>query len=300
VRVPVSYEVVDHSAQKPIHLIGTPGSLSGRLRLNNAGPDKAVLRAALLRTAEQVAGEKRAAARGPAIAIEGTAQITAVLRPGQSADVPVRARIDPHTPPGEHQATLVLGAFSYPAILHVEETIDFSMSPDRVLVDNLPGSRAHKRVTFVNHGNVPLRIGRIGAVPLDDEMAVCRTIRATLANAGKSETFNEWFTAYLREGKKQLEKSGLLWVEADSGPIDIAPGATVPVDFMVRIPDTLDPGGRYLAIANIYDSNLHFQLVPTGDTRPSRPVPDAPTRSEGTREPPGDKVARPDKGGRRK
>jgi hypothetical protein len=169
-------------------------------------------------------------------------------------------------------AEILVGEHAYPVRLEVTEDISLSATPSTILVENEPGGRAKRRVVYENTGNVPVTVGRLGALPLDEQLAECRTMRGMLADFGdKAETFDQWLTAYLRSGKKQLEKSGLLWVDAEKGPVTIQPGETAAVDLMIRMPDTLERSTRYYAIGFVYDVDLKFVIGPTGATPTAAP-----------------------------
>ena len=258
-------ELIDHRENAPIVLVGEPRRLLGKVRLHNRADSRVVLREARLTGVPTRHLGVRAAPT------EAPVPMSTILAPNQHSAVRVRVAIDAHTPPGEYHATIVLGERGYPVELHVTECVELEVSPETVVVENHPGTRTAKRVVFTNTGNVPLTIGNIGAVLLDEELIVCRTIRATLKEAGETaNTLDQWISAYLRQGKKQLDAIGMLWVETDKAPVVLKPGQVVPVDLTIRIPDTLDPRSRYLGVAFLYDVNLAFEIVPTGaDKRPA-------------------------------
>jgi hypothetical protein len=266
-------ELIDHRKDTPIVLVGEPHRLRGKVRLHNRAESRVVIREARLTGAPTGHLGRRAAA------VESPVAMPSILAPNQHSAVMVHVAIDAHTPPGAYSAHIVLGERSYPAELHVTENVDLSVSPDTLIVENRPGTRVAKRAIFSNRGNVPVTIGNLGPVPLDEELIVCRTIRATLADAADTaKTFDDWMSAYLRQGKKQLDAIGMLWVETEGAPIVLQPGDITPVDFTVRIPDGLDPRVRYLGVAFLYEVNLTFAIVPTGSakrvaaTKPATPT----------------------------
>jgi len=282
-------ELIDHRKDTPIVLVGEPHRLRGKVRLHNRHESRVVIREARLTGAPTGHLGRRAAA------VESPVPMPTILAPNQHSAVMVHVAIDAHTPPGEYRAHIVLGERSYPAELHVTENVDLAVNPETLIVENRPGTRVAKRAIFSNRGNVPLTIGNIGPVPLDEELIVCRTIRATLADAADSaKTFDDWMSAYLRQGKKQLDAIGMLWVETEGAPIVLQPGQVAPVDFTVRVPDTLDPRARYLGVAFLYEVNLTFAIVPTGAAkRPAAAkLPTVAKRPAATKRPPAAKRAR--------
>jgi hypothetical protein len=258
-------ELIDHRRDAPIVLVGEPRGLRGKIRLHNRAESRVVLREARL-TSVPTGHLGR-----DVEPLESPVPMSTILAPNQKSAVAVRVAIDAYTPPGEYRASIVLGERSYPVELHVTERVDLQVSPDTIVIENRPGTRVEKRAIFTNAGNTPLTIGNIGAVPLDEELIVCRTIRATLdAVADTATTLDDWISGYLRQGKKQLDAIGMLWVETEKAPVVLQPGQVAPIDFRIRIPDGLDPRVRYLGVAFLYEVNLAFAIVPTGTTK--RPV----------------------------
>jgi hypothetical protein len=95
----------------------------------------------------------------------------------------VRLRLDPATDPGIFPTMLVIGEHAYPAELHVAENVDLEIIPSDLVIENRPGSRTVKSVTFRNLGNVDLRIGSPGPVVLDEQLMSCRILRGGLSEA---------------------------------------------------------------------------------------------------------------------
>jgi hypothetical protein len=166
----------------------------------------------------------------------------------------------------------VVGESTYPVMMIVAESIDADVTPAQIFVSGKAG-RVHKETIFSNRGNVPLIVGCFGALPLDDELAMCRIIRATLKNAPlKTETLNQWLTLYLQTAGKHLEQLGMLWVDTDGGPVTVQPGESASISLMIRIPE-LPPASRYVAPVKWYDTNFEIIIIPMdADVVPKEPV----------------------------
>jgi hypothetical protein len=259
VRTLPEYEIIHREGGQPIVLMGSPERLTGEISLSNPGDRRVVVRAASIR---QIPAEASRAA--PAVQ-EVAARMVAILRPGHQTRTRVHVQLPPVTAPGRYEVELALGKYSYPAILHVTENIDLDISPDTVYIENRPGTRVIKQVTIRNLGNVPLTIGSPRHVALDDELIQCRALRGTLsAGYDKANTWEEWLTILLREGKKGLDQAGMLWVQNQEGEVILKPGETRNITFQIRQPDTNDPTTRYLGVAFFYTANLNFSVVPSG------------------------------------
>jgi len=135
----------------------------------------------------------------------------------------------------------------------------------QVIVENRPGEHIRKQLILSNIGNVPLLIGNIGPVVIEEELQTCKTIRATLSeNHDTAKTINQWVTAYLRQTKKQLDMTGLVVVDMEGAPYRLNPDKTISVNIRIRVPDTLDPRSRYQGVAYIYNTGVNFSVIPTG------------------------------------
>jgi hypothetical protein len=255
-RVPA--DVIDFDPKSLVKLVGPPGRMSGTFRVRNKHDKRIVITEGLLRYPEP-----GSAGKGEAGEFEGAVRMTAIVPPGHSADVRSRACLPASTPPGRYRAALTLGDSTYPVELLVTEFMKTKIAPAQIFVPGAAGY-AQKNIVVSNHGNVRVTVGSFGALPLDDELAMCRIIRAALKNApANTETVHQWTTVYLRTAGDHLEHLGMLWVDAERGPIIVEPGQSVPVTLRIRIPENL-PASRCYAVATFYDTSFQIVVVPTG------------------------------------
>jgi hypothetical protein len=256
--------LLDIPEEEPIVFAGQPEALEGELPLRNAGDGRVVLRAARLR-----AGLENE--RGDVLPGMDQAIRPVVLRPGQARRVMVSLGIEPHTPPGEYRGEVELSGQVRPIVVHVTESMQLEISPVPVVVPNRPGETAKKRVVFRNGGNVPLVIGEIGGVPLDDELLECRSLRAALEVWGDEGGTVEGFLAEsIRQARKVLQRAGVLRVHNPT-PLTLAPGEVRSVELEIRVPKDLDERTRYLGSAALYTSDLEFLVVPSRERAGAEP-----------------------------
>lgn len=259
------YDVLAHAADEPIVLVGPPHALQGELRLHNPGAQKLVLRDARLR------GEATEAVQARLPSMPEYVLRRIVLRPGELRQIPLRVPLSPHIPPGEYRGLLEVAGRTRQVVMYITEVVQLDISPVPIVVENHPGATVVKRAVFTNSGNVPLTIGDIGPVVLDDTLLECRTGRAAIAAVGDSiESLDDYFAEVVRQTKATLEQTGLLRVHLMADPLTLAPGEVHPVDIEVRVPDNLDRRARYLGVAALYTGNLEILLVPTNTARPKR------------------------------
>jgi hypothetical protein len=260
------YEEIDPqqvqiAGEGPIVLAGQPNSLRGNLYLRNSSPARVRLRRLPLSIAkkDQLALAAPDPGSGPVVRLAPR-----IIRPGHTGPVSLSLRLDPHTSPGEYRAEMEIAGQMRPVVMHVIEKVDLRISPSVVVLENHPDATFSKRILVSNLGNVPLTIGRLGAIFLDDELLICRTLRHAAASVGDDlRPFEEYLARILLSAKQVAESSGILRVYNRSGETTIQPGEDQPVDLDIRIPPSLDRRGRYRGVSAIYTANLTFLIVPT-------------------------------------
>jgi hypothetical protein len=260
----ISGDSLKVQGDEPLVLTGPPHKLKGKYTVSYSGEERVRLQNTQIRNLKQKGSRAKTS-----LAFEQKMR-PLVLRPGRSRRVPLSLAMDRHTPPGEYQAELTIGDQAQAVKLFVAENIDLAVSPRRLVLPNVAGSTAVRRVVFTNQGNVPLIIGEIGAVPLDDNLLVCRTLRAALKaiedeakDKEKPKSFDEYMAEIFHQAQVVLANAGILRVHNKAGIVTLAPGAIQAIDLEIRLPDTLDRRTRYSASAAIYTSSLSFIIVPT-------------------------------------
>ncbi len=248
--------VVNLAGERPLVLAGPPAEIGGEIALQNNGEGKVVLRSARLR------GDLPQLKKGeahPLVAGLGTM----VLRPGQVRSFPLQLNLNPHTPPGAYRVDLEIGDRVVPLELQVAEHVELSVSPNPLVVENRPGEKITKRLLFDNRGNVPLVIGQIGAVLIEDEQVDCRASRAALKNReGKFASVDDYYVQLGIEYTQIFEETGFLRVLNREDEVTVAPGEVRAIEFEIRIPDRLDRRARYHGRAPLFTTDLAFMVVP--------------------------------------
>jgi hypothetical protein len=237
-------------------LAGQPETLEGVIPLRNPGESRVVLRMARLRG--DLVNE-----RGEILPGRDHPIRPIVLRPGQARRATVNLGIEPQTPPGEYRGEVEVSGQVRPVVVHVTESILLDVTPTPVVVENRPGETMTKRVVFHNGGNVPLDIGEIGGVPLDDELLECRSLRAALGQwEDRGGTVEGFLAESIRQAREILRRAGVLRVHNPT-PVTLEPGDVRPIDLEIRVPDGLDKRTRYQGSAALYTADLEFTVVPS-------------------------------------
>lgn len=247
-------------AEQPLVLSGPPGAVSGEFHVRNSGREK--VRVSDVRLRPSAAGAK-AGIRGRVASMlqdDGVELRRIIVRPGQSRPVPVALSLDPRTPPGTYYLELQVQDQMREVVMHVTENVALRISPDTVVVPNLPGEKVTRNVVFTNHGNVPIELRSIGTIVLDDELASCRALRGALADVGDTMTTLDEFAAALGKRFKTIYDTMVLKVQ--NATITLEPGQTESVKLTITLPGNLDKRARYSGYAAISTSSLAFTIVP--------------------------------------
>jgi hypothetical protein len=253
---------------EPIVLMGHPEVLQGDLNVKNPLDEKIKLRDMRLR---QVIPEEVDEKGKEPIQPKSQKLRTILLRPGQQRRLRLTMGLEPNTPPGEYRGEIEVAGRTQPVVLHVTEKVDIRIAPQSVVVENLSGESVKKRIVVSNRGNVPISVGEIGAVPLDDEQLQCRTLRAAAAAVGDEiKTFQEYLAIILYQAKVVMEHSGALRVRNLSGTTVVNPGEIKPIDLEIRVPEGLDKRSRFRGVVALYTANLEFLIVPASGAQAKR------------------------------
>lgn len=253
------------SGEQPVVLAGEPDRLQGRLSLFNPTDSRVRLRGGRLRSQSAEAVLAVAAGEASGALLDRVGSIS--VRPGEARSVPLSLSLSSHLPPGEYHGVLEFGAWQQAVVCHVTEAVRLLVSPSELVIENRPGT-IERRVVFSNDGNVPLTIGDLGPVVLDDERLQCRVLRATLA-AGMAEArgLDDFVVELARQTHTALEQTGFLRIRNRQGPIVLEPREVRPIDLEIGVPDRLDRHTRYSGTLPVYTTDLSFLLVPAPHTR---------------------------------
>lgn len=265
-------EAVESPGEKPIILVGQPGALKGELFLHNPGEGRMVFRGAELRSRE---AEMLKTGRAVEQWMVSRKVPAVTVKPGERRRVPLRFALDPTTPPGEYHALLQMADRSWQVIFQVTERIALEISPAVLVIHNRPSSTAVKQIVLRNAGNVELTIEEISAVPLDDELAQCRILRAVAAAIGSQEEskLDDILTEFAHQSKAVLDQAGILRVRNRSGRFTLQPGEVRRIEIEIRLPESLEKRSRYRAVLPIYNADLTFSITPSLEGQaPNKPA----------------------------
>lgn len=222
-------------------LAGSPRRVTGHIEVENRGDEALVVRAV------EVAGA-------------GTVPVVSTVAPGDSARVRVRLRLDPHTPPGRREVEVVVGDARTTAVLEVAEHPRVRITPPAVAVRGAPGAAVTARVVVANLGNVTVPLDRLGAVTLDEDGGVCRSLDGALrAEGGKG------YQAVLDEAVRRIAGTRVDQVRVRaSDPAPVEPGETRAIDLELRLPPDMEAGRTYSGMLRLVGASLFVQVAAEG------------------------------------
>ena len=226
-------------------LAGSPRRVTGHVEVENRGAEALVVRSV------EVAGA-------------GTVPVASTVAPGESARVRVRLRLDPHTPPGRREVEVVVGDARTTAVVEVAEHPRVRISPPAVAVRGAPGATVTARVVLANLGNVPVPLDRLGAVTLDEDGGVCRSLEGALRAEGERGA-----QAVLDEAVRRVAGTRVDHMRvraADPAPVE--PGETRAVDLELHLPPDMSAGRTYSGMLRLVGASLLVQVTAEAAPRP--------------------------------
>lgn len=241
--------------EQPIVLKGQPDNLIGLAHICNDGDDQVYVRAApLLSTSiEKISKlEKRKLSIGR------------YVEAGETAAAKVSLSVDEHTPPGDYEASVLLGENPRGIQLHVLPVKRVNFEPDLVQLIGAPGSRVSEEVIVENLGNVPVEIRALGHAVMQEDHQVCLSIQLALASANNGE-IKEFLNAMTKELTGR--RVDLLRVRCAKSGVTVAAGEARQVRLEFALPSNMHAGVKYRGPLSYLGGQLRIHVTVTGKER---------------------------------
>jgi hypothetical protein len=189
--------------------------------------------------------------------------------PGATGRLPVQFSVDPETPPGRYKALFDLDGAERAAEIEVLPDPRLEIQPGRMEVMGAPGAVVSSTAVLANRGNVPLELGLLGMLVLQEEEQLCLSlqqalarVRAAAADAGTASPhtlFLDSLAASLAERKTDFGKVRL------AQPLTLSPGDAALVDLEVHLPRDMQVGRHYRALLKALGAQIFVTIVAQGE-----------------------------------
>ena len=166
----------------------------------------------------------------------------------------MRLALDPHTPPGAYPIEVGIAGRTGAATIHIVAAHEVGLTPEVLVVDNLPGVSVVHGIVVANNGNVPVFLADFGAVPLYREDTALTTLLGLVNRS----------TAATQALEALPDPAASIGVTTKSGRVEIGPGDTTVIDLTIGVPDDLAQSARYLAALPIALRTILITVVPAG------------------------------------
>lgn len=251
-----SYEL---SVAEPVG--ASPGPKIGKRRCNasmvlaNPGAEKVVIRTAEVRDIDGLRTDTG-----------GTFQVrvAGILRPHTESRVPITFDVPSTATPGQYRFEVAVGGVTETMAIEVLPRPGVRVSPGFLIV-TAAGTSNHP-LTIENTGNVAISVGGTIAVPLDDALIVCRSLRGALSlfdDTDEADVDIDRLVARAAHTAHEALDGAVLGVRFTSDLDPIPPGATARVEVQIDAPTSLDPRTRYVAGVPILTATLGIVVVST-------------------------------------
>lgn len=185
---------------------------------------------------------------------------------GSTASLPLHLRLHPQTPPGEYTVAVMLGEDRREVQVQVPERCQMRLATTRLSLMGEPRAKLVQSLGVTNQGNIPLPIGRLGAIILEEAGGLCRSVQTSLRSSGDQgyQPFLDHLVAEFAKTRVEMLRVRLL-----EGVATIAPGVTCTLPLEFHLPSDLKPGRRYFGRLDLGDQTLQVQVTAQGQTADS-------------------------------
>lgn len=232
-----------------IILNGPPQKLRGHILISNKNEDNI-----RIRTLPLIHQTKNSKLKG------GTSQLrlSCSLRPGEERMEPVSHQVNPQTPPGTYESSLMVGGQKRMVKMVIQPNIEINIYPSHfTFQETVPGKIHTVEFTLTNLGNMPFQVPDVKHVaPLDMDF-ICRAVGFGLREKG-----SEGFTQVMDEITKNVHNNLADWASAsveEYGKI-VAPGQTLSIHMKIILPKNCDPRKDYGGNIRFWNKEITYLI----------------------------------------
>lgn len=233
----------------PTILAGGARRVAGACEMQNSSQDDVFLWAV---------PAKSSTLRDPFGAVISEIPVMQTIPAGGSISLPLQLKLSRQTPPGEHTITLMLGDEERQMVVHVAENMQLRVEPAMVRLVGAAKAKLSKTLVVTNLGNVSAAIDRLGAVILEEDGGMCRSVQASLRAKG-AEGYEPFLDALVAE--LATTRVDMLRVGVPDDVSEIPPGESRSIALEFHLPGDLTPGRRYFGQLAIGSGVIDVQVT---------------------------------------
>lgn len=211
-----------------VHLVGAPPRLTGRVTIANHGAEKLKVKTLDLRLKP---GLKASTPRSFVV------QLSARVAPGAVSSFVAQAEVDDVMPAGLYEAEIDVGNESRPAVLHVLERREISLTPVLFELSGAAGAKLKHPVVIANIGNVAVTLPRVVLAGMGEQGALHGLFHVAMSQAGGKGHVAalDAYAGLLANAEVDPVKVTL----GDAAGATLAPGESRAVEFGFELPARL-------------------------------------------------------------
>lgn len=175
--------------------------------------------------------------------------------PDDTARIAVTLTLEPQTEPKEYDLWATIDKATIAVKACVAETRVVGISPEALVVDNIPEAVVDKYLVVANEGNVPVYVADFGDVPLYREDGALATL---LALARPAPDLVQQPVDPLRQ------PAATMAVATAGGRVEVPPGESRTVALTFTVPADLPQTARYVAALPVAVRTVLVAVVPAG------------------------------------
>jgi hypothetical protein len=226
--------------------------------VHNRGDEMTVMRSAIVQDLDGLCVD---AGQTFSVRLAGIVRANATARLPISFDVPTTAT------PGRYRFSVALGNVEQVMAIDVERRVSVRLSPSVIIVANAgPATHTTHHITVENTGNVEVSVSGTVAVPLDDSLIVCRSLRGGLGLFSEIDEQDVTIDRLIARAAKTAHdalSSAVLGMRFIPDLDPIPAGGTARVTVEVETPTKLDSRTRYTAAVPILDTFVAVTVLPS-------------------------------------
>jgi hypothetical protein len=226
--------------------------------VHNSGEQMTVMRSAIVQDLDGLCVEP-----GQTFSV----RLAGIVRANATARLPISFDVPTTATPGRYRFNVSLGNVEQTMAIDVQRRVSVRLTPSAIIVANAgPATHTTHHITVENTGNVAVSVSGTIAVPLDDSLIVCRSLRGGLGLLSEIEEHEVTVDRLIARAAKTAHDalaSAVLGMRFIPDLDPILAGGTATVTVEVETPAKLDSRTRYTAAVPILDTFLAVTVLPS-------------------------------------